>query len=168
MANVIVVKHRSGSSGDPSGLLQGEIAANTNDKLFYVGTGAGNILFVDKTYIDSIVGTKANSSDVYTQSQVNSLLSSYSDTTTMNSAISSAISSLVDTSPSTLDTLNELAAALGDDPNFSTTMTNAISAKLSDAPSDTKQYARQDGAWVEVTGGGGGLDANSTIDGGTY
>jgi len=41
-----------------------------------------------------------------------------------------AISNLVDTAPGTLDTLNELAAALGDDANFSTTVTNSIATKL--------------------------------------
>ena len=41
-----------------------------------------------------------------------------------------AISNLVDSAPSTLDTLNELAAALGDDANFSTTVTNSIATKL--------------------------------------
>lgn len=43
--------------------------------------------------------------------------------------VDSAISSLVDNSPGTLDTLNELAAALGDDPNFATTVTNNIAAR---------------------------------------
>jgi hypothetical protein len=37
---------------------------------------------------------------------------------------------LVDSAPATLDTLNELAAALGDDPDFATTVTNALAAKL--------------------------------------
>ena len=37
---------------------------------------------------------------------------------------------VVDSTPSTLNTLNELAAALGDDANFSTTVTNSIAAKL--------------------------------------
>lgn len=37
---------------------------------------------------------------------------------------------LVDSAPATLDTLNELAAALGDDPNFATTVTNSIATKL--------------------------------------
>jgi hypothetical protein len=37
---------------------------------------------------------------------------------------------LVDSAPGTLDTLNELAAALGDDANFSTTVTNSIATKL--------------------------------------
>ena len=39
------------------------------------------------------------------------------------------VANLIDSAPSTLDTLNELAAALGDDPNFATTMTNALAAK---------------------------------------
>ncbi len=42
-----------------------------------------------------------------------------------------ALSSLVDSAPATLNTLNELAAALGDDSNFSTTVTNSIATKLS-------------------------------------
>ena len=37
---------------------------------------------------------------------------------------------IVDSAPGTLNTLNELAAALGDDANFSTTVTNSIAAKL--------------------------------------
>ena len=40
------------------------------------------------------------------------------------------IDALVDSAPGTLDTLNELAAALGDDANFSTTVTNSIATKL--------------------------------------
>jgi hypothetical protein len=45
------------------------------------------------------------------------------------SYVDTAISNLVDSSPGTLDTLNELAAALGDDANFSTTITNLINAR---------------------------------------
>ncbi|HAO9129933.1 TPA: phage tail protein [Escherichia coli] len=39
------------------------------------------------------------------------------------------LAALVDSSPETLDTLNELAAALGNDPNFATTVTNALAGK---------------------------------------
>ncbi|EKQ3942012.1 prophage tail fiber N-terminal domain-containing protein [Salmonella enterica] len=39
------------------------------------------------------------------------------------------LATLVDSSPETLDTLNELAAALGNDPNFATTITNALAGK---------------------------------------
>ena len=41
------------------------------------------------------------------------------------------VAAIVDSAPGTLDTLNELAAALGDDANFSTTITNSLAAKLS-------------------------------------
>lgn len=44
--------------------------------------------------------------------------------------IDASVSALVDSAPATLDTLNELAAALGDDANFSTTVTNSIATKL--------------------------------------
>jgi hypothetical protein len=44
--------------------------------------------------------------------------------------VGTQISNLVDSSPSTLNTLNELAAALGDDPNFATTVSTSIGTKL--------------------------------------
>ena len=40
----------------------------------------------------------------------------------MNTAISTAIANLIDTAPASLDTLNELAAAINDDPNFGATI----------------------------------------------
>tara|TARA_B100001113_G_C21108332_1_gene621973 strand:- start:76 stop:1569 length:1494 start_codon:yes stop_codon:yes gene_type:complete len=43
--------------------------------------------------------------------------------------VETATANLVDSAPSTLNTLNELAAALGDDENFSTTVTNNIATK---------------------------------------
>ncbi|WP_245216443.1 hypothetical protein [Pseudomonas aeruginosa] len=44
--------------------------------------------------------------------------------------VRAAVAALVDSSPAALDTLNELAAALGNDPNFATTMTNALAGKI--------------------------------------
>lgn len=43
--------------------------------------------------------------------------------------VMTAIAALVNSSPGALDTLSELAAALGNDPNFATTMLNALAAK---------------------------------------
>lgn len=43
--------------------------------------------------------------------------------------VKTAITNLINGSPGALDTLNELAQALGDDPNFATTMTNALALK---------------------------------------
>ena len=52
-------------------------------------------------------------------------LSPYATTVYVNQQISN----VVDAAPGALDTLNELAAALGDDPNFSTTITNTLATK---------------------------------------
>ena len=45
--------------------------------------------------------------------------------------VDAAVAGIVSSAPSTLDTLNELAQALGDDPNFATTTTNLIGTKAS-------------------------------------
>lgn len=57
--------------------------------------------------------------------KISANLSNYATTT----YVDSAVSALVDSSPETLNTLNELAAALGDDPNFATTVSTEIGKK---------------------------------------
>jgi len=47
--------------------------------------------------------------------------------------ITTAINAVIDAAPGALNTLNELAAALGDDPNFAATITALIGAKADDA-----------------------------------
>ena len=44
--------------------------------------------------------------------------------------VDNEITGIINAAPATLDTLNELAAALGDDANFSTTVTNSLATKL--------------------------------------
>ncbi|MBF2827593.1 phage tail protein [Escherichia coli] len=51
--------------------------------------------------------------------------------------VQAAIAALVASSPAALDTLNELAAALGNDPNFAATMTNALAGKMDKAANGT-------------------------------
>ena len=63
---------------------------------------------------------------LYSDSDVATYLSANDYDTATN-----IIASITDSAPSTLDTLNELAAALGDDPNFATTITNSIATKAS-------------------------------------
>ena len=46
--------------------------------------------------------------------------------------VATAVANVIDSAPGALDTLNELAAALGDDANFSTTITNSIAAVQAD------------------------------------
>lgn len=48
----------------------------------------------------------------------------------INAAISTAVAALVASSPATLDTLNELATALGNDPAFSATIATALSNRV--------------------------------------
>jgi hypothetical protein len=84
--------------------------------------------------------------------------------------VDTAVSDLVASAPAALDTLNELAAALGDDENFATTVTNAIAGKadsshthgiedLTDFDVDTpveNQVLKFDGAaWINAAAGGG-------------
>ena len=80
-----------------------------------------------KTFSSEIVATGGNSTNWNTAyGWGNHASQSYAT----QSYVGTAISNLVDSSPATLDTLNELAAALGDDPNFATTVTNSIATKL--------------------------------------
>ena len=69
----------------------------------------------------AVTGDGSGLTGVTLNGQQGSYYTGYTDT---------AISNLIDSSPGTLNTLNELAAALGDDANFSTTVTNSIAAKL--------------------------------------
>ncbi len=83
-------------------------------------------------------------------------------------AAAAAVAGLVDTAPATLDTLNELAAALGDDPNYAATTTAAIAA--AQAAADAAQAAA-DGAVkiVEVAGAPDADDDDSDTGGnGTF
>lgn len=63
----------------------------------------------------------------HTGTQTTGTLSDFN--TAVDARAQAIVDAVVDAAPGTLDTLNELAAALGDDPNFSTTITNAIAAK---------------------------------------
>ena len=83
-------------------------------------------------------------------------LNSIDLSTTIQTASAAAVTFLVDSAPSTLDTLNELAAALGDDPNYATTITNSLASKLNISTasatyltqsSASSTYARKNTRW---------------------
>lgn len=80
--------------------------------------------------------------------------------TAIQNLINTAVAALVDSSPAALDTFNEVAAALNDDANFATTITNALAGK-----SDTGHGH----GIADVTGlqtaldGKAGLNANVTF-----
>lgn len=79
--------------------------------------------------------TKANAAEaaanLYTDNLIGDVTVDGTGGNTVTDRIASAVSSLVDSAPGTLDTLNELAAALGDDPNFATTIATDIGTKVS-------------------------------------
>jgi len=84
--------------------------------------------YATETYVDTAVA------NVDVTTELAQVASDYqaADATTLANAQSyadSAVASLVDTAPAALNTLNELAAALGDDPNFATTVSNQIGTK---------------------------------------
>ena len=93
--------------------------------------------------------------------------------------VAAAIGALIDAAPGAMDTLNELAAALGDDPSFATTVTNALAGKLTaasnlaDVPSIATaranlglgSMATQSASAVAITGG---TITGITFDGGTF
>jgi hypothetical protein len=62
------------------------------------------------------------------------------DNIDLSSASAAAVAAIVDSAPSTLNTLNELAAALGDDANYASTITTALGNKL-DISSASTTYA---------------------------
>ena len=95
-------------------------------------TVSGTVDGVDINARNTLFGGLTSSSGVLTNG-VTATTQSASDNSTKVATTAytdTAISNLVDSSPSTLNTLNELAAALGDDANFSTTVTNSIATKL--------------------------------------
>lgn len=73
--------------------------------------------------------------------------------------ITAAINAVVDGAPGAIDTLNELAAALGDDPNFATTMTNALAGKAASNHGHGLADATIGGVLPVAKGGTGGTTA---------
>ena len=80
-------------------------------------------LSVDLTDLDAAIKTQENS----IVSREAAISASY--IAQIGATRASVISAVLDGAPGALDTLNELAAALGDDANYATTITNALAAK---------------------------------------
>jgi hypothetical protein len=120
--------------------IQGEPGVVSADLPLSYDAGTRNISIDLSSYDTSTeVDTKLSSYD--TSTEVDTKLSDYDTTVAVDaklsgydtsSEVTDKINAIVDAAPGTLDTLNELAAALGNDENFSTTITNAISVNTTD------------------------------------
>jgi hypothetical protein len=75
--------------------------------------------------------------------------------------VQAATAALVDSAPGTLDTLNELAAALGDDPDFAATLASQIGAL--DGRIDTLEAAAPTAAHIYATDLGDGVETEFTV-----
>ena len=138
-------------------IVLGDVSNNNSNKLFGISitesgtthiklslSGSGNLDVLNNITLggtvdgvniaarDTLFGGLTSSSGVLTNGVTATTQSAGNSTTRVATTafVSTAISNLVDSAPGTLNTLNELAAALGDDANFSTTVTNSIATKL--------------------------------------
>lgn len=90
-------------------------------------------------------GLTVDSSGNITVIAIDDYLDSYvsNNSIATESYVTTAINNLVDTAPTTLDTLNELAAALNDDANFASTVTTALGTKL-----NTSDFTTTADSWL--------------------
>ena len=108
-------------TGNVTGNVTGDLTGDVTGNITSTGSSSFNNVTIDGT-LNMNAGTTATITNLTSPTNTNDAATKgYVDT---------SISNLVDSAPGTLDTLNELAAALGDDPNFSTTITNSIATKL--------------------------------------
>lgn len=193
MANRVRLKRRvSGNAGAPATLLNGEVAVNEVDNVVWYGKGlgqdgnatsviaiGGDGTFATKSYVTSAVAAVDVSSQLTNYLTTSAAASTYlsqataASTYATQSSVSTAISNVINAAPAALDTLKELADALGSDAAFSTTVTTSLGTKadrtlsnLTDASAARTNLglgsiATQSASNVAITGGTiAGIDLN--------
>ena len=109
------------------------VLANDTEKLnLSGGTMTGNLDVGGSVEFDSLSGTGSVSiTDILDEDNMASnSATALATQQSIKAYTDTAVANLVASSPASLDTLNELAAALGDDASFSTTITDSIATKL--------------------------------------
>ena len=149
MASKILLKKSTTASAVPttSDVDVGEVAVNTEDKRLFTQDNGGSVVELGTTPSSvavtgnatvggtlGVTGTTTLGTANITTATVSSALSVPTPTQDAHAAtkayVDSEVTAVIDSAPGALDTLNELAAALGDDANFSTTITTSIATKL--------------------------------------
>lgn len=103
---------------------QGGLADSALQSGDNVSTLTNDANYATAAYVDTAESDAVSTANAYTDTRETAITTAY------QTYADTAVANLVDSSPSTLDTLNELAAALGDDPNFATTVSTQIGTKL--------------------------------------
>lgn len=126
---------------DSEGILKILDATSEDKPLILVKTNSADLLRITRSGVylhngkdDSLLNSNGGTvsiQDIISQVIVPTKVSELTNDSgyQTEAQVAAKVSALVDSAPETLDTLNELAAALGDDPNFATTVTNQIAQK---------------------------------------
>lgn len=123
----INVANLQGTSGSLA--IAGDVAITTGTGVFTVdGNNVATEGYADQSEADAI-----STANTYTDNLIGDVTVDGTAGNTVTDRIATAVANLVDSAPETLDTLNELAAALGDDPDFVTTITTTIGEKVAKA-----------------------------------
>ena len=138
-----IVTANNGFTGDLTGEVTGNVTAASGTSTFtnltasgtitgnVTGDLTGNVASAGTSTFNNVTISGTLNMDGATTATIQNLSAPVNpNDAARKTDVDTAISNLVDTAPSTLDTLNELAAALNDDPNFSTTIPNSIATKL--------------------------------------
>ena len=116
-----------GLTGNVTGNLTGNVTGNVTGNL--TGNVTGNVTAsTGTTTLNNLV---VNGTADFTSTKLVNVSTPVAGTDAANKDyVDTSVAAVIDAAPAALDTLNELAAALGDDANFSTTITNSIATKL--------------------------------------
>ena len=113
-------------TGDVTGNLTGNVTGNVTGNL--TGNVTGNVTSSGTSTFNDVT---INGTVDFTDTRLTNIAEpTAADDAATKNYVDTEIASVIDSAPAALDTLNELAAALGDDANFSTTVTNSIATKL--------------------------------------
>jgi hypothetical protein len=116
-----------GLTGNVVGNLTGNVTGNVTGNL--TGNVTGNVTASSGTTTlnDLVVNGTAD----FTNTKLTNITTPTASSDAANKGyVDATVAAVIDSAPAALDTLNELAAALGDDANFSATVTTALATKL--------------------------------------
>jgi hypothetical protein len=117
-------------------LATGEVGFETDSGKFKIGNGSSvwSALdyFLDSSDLLAYLTVASASTTYLTQASASTTYATKVELNNidLSSASAAAVAAIVDSAPSTLNTLNELAAALGDDANFASTIATSLGNKL--------------------------------------